>query len=236
MPDIRILTSCTGQKQHSPAGELTQADFRHLHDPAAFTQREGELARYRLPAAEMYTGMQHVRLMEGIAAFEKSAGEGQVDLWIVSAGYGLIPAAREIVPYECTFQEMKLTEVDAWAEHLGLPTAARTLFARPADLVVVLLGTKYLRALALDRRVRFGAPTLFFAAGSSRRYIQGQGRLQIVELGKAEATRFSCGLVGLKGEVARRLLLRLAAEGDTLPERLFNTDTDVLALLDRIPE
>lgn len=43
------------------------------------------------------------------------AGEETVDLWILSSGYGLIPATRKIVPYECTFQNMKLTELDQWA-------------------------------------------------------------------------------------------------------------------------
>lgn len=98
--------------------------------------------------------------------------------------------------------------------------------------MLVLLGNKHVRALALDDRVRFGAPTLFFAAGSSRRYIQGQGQIRTVQLGKAEATRFSCGLVGLKGEVAKRLLYRLATEGEPLLARLFDPKTDLLALLD----
>lgn len=86
--------------------------------------------------------------------------------------------------------------------------------------------------LTLDEKVRITAYTLFFAVGNSWRYISGHGQGRLIELGKQEATCFSCRLVGLKGEVARRSLLRLVAEGEGLLENLFNQATDVLALLD----
>lgn len=44
---VRILTSCTGEKQFSPDNQLTQDDFRLLHDREAFKAREGSLAEYR---------------------------------------------------------------------------------------------------------------------------------------------------------------------------------------------
>ena len=42
------------------------------------------------PAGEIYTGMQHLRLMEGIQELWKKFGRSVVDLYIVSAGYGVI--------------------------------------------------------------------------------------------------------------------------------------------------
>lgn len=95
---IHILTSCTGEKIANPKNQLTQSDFAN---PNVFSYREGELADYIEEAQCMYTGQQHVRLMRYI---EDLQGQLEVELSIVSAGYGLISGSQRIAPYECTFQ------------------------------------------------------------------------------------------------------------------------------------
>src|SRR5262249_26789381 len=54
--------------------------------------------------------------------------------------------------------------------------------------------------------------------------------VRVVSLTNAEARRFSCGLVGLKGELGARLLGRIAAEPGTL-DRLRDPATDLLDLV-----
>jgi hypothetical protein len=50
------------------------------------------MAEALMPAPELYTGLQHQRLMEGVRVLQ-NAGQGpQLDLYILSAGYGLVPA------------------------------------------------------------------------------------------------------------------------------------------------
>src|SRR5690242_13610196 len=104
---IQVITSCTGEKRHSAANQLVQEDFRHLHDSALFKAREESLSDLALPAEDLYTGQQQTRLMGGVRKIRKSFGEDAINIWILSAGYGLIPSNRKIVPYECTFQGMK---------------------------------------------------------------------------------------------------------------------------------
>lgn len=231
---IRIITSCTGEKRHSPEDQLTQDDLRNLHDGETFEALEATLDGYRTPAQDLYTGQQHVRLMEGVRRFRDDLGPDTVDLWILSAGYGLIPGEREVVPYECTFSGMKVAEIEEWAEHLRVPAYARQLFASPADLILVLLGEPYLRALDLDGTVEFAPPAVFFTSKGALRYIQGEGEIRTVPLTNREAKRFSCGLVGLKGELAQRLLVRLTEEGESFLAELLDPETDALSLLDTV--
>src|SRR5436190_1001475 len=102
---IIILTSCTGDKANSPENQLVENDFRLVGTPA-FIEREAELNEYVMRAEEMYTGQQHVRLMRGVNLL-RDLDNYEIDLHIVSAGYGLIPGDKAIAPYECTFQTMK---------------------------------------------------------------------------------------------------------------------------------
>lgn len=229
---IQVITSCTGEKLHSPDNQLAQDDFRRLREPDAFAERERKLAEWLAAAEDLYTGQQHLRLMDGVRGVRESLGADNVELFILSAGYGLIGAGRGVVPYECTFQGMKKGELRSWAEHLKVGEDARRVFRTPADFTLVLLSDPYLRALALDGEVEFASPVLFFASEKARAHISGRGTLRVVPLGNKEAKRFGCGLVGLKGELGKRLLRRVADEGEGFVRSLFDPSTDVLALLD----
>lgn len=160
---ILVITSCTGEKQHSPAEQLTQADFQILGDLQAFAAQEEKLATYRTQAEAIYTGQQHVRLMRGVGEARQVLGAETLDLWVLSAGYGLIPGSQEIVPYECTFNGMKSGELRAWADHLGIPAAMRNLLAEPYDLALLLLGDGYMKACDLDETVQLGGLTSSFS-------------------------------------------------------------------------
>jgi hypothetical protein len=223
---IIVVTSCTGEKQDAPF-QLTQDDFRL--DIEQFHTRERELGDYLHIAETMYTGQQHVRLMRGIETLRKSDCY-DIDLRIVSAGYGLIAGDTTIAPYECTFQTMKMREIVEWSNHLGIPSAAREVFQEPADLILVALGEQYLSALQLDQKMTFAAPTIFFAsAGSAKRIPSG---VRIVPLMNEHAKRFRCGMVGLKGELIGRILRHLATDGETFWDALLDEHNNLFALLD----
>ena len=226
---IRILTSCTGEKQHSPENQLTAEDFQLIHDASAFSERESRLSQSRYPATQLYTGQQHVRLMRGVKACMGSEVDCEVS--VLSAGYGLIPGGREIVPYEVTFQGMRKKELRAWAEHLQIPRDARQWFGEPADFNLILLGESYLAALGLDDDVTFAAPTLFFCGKAGVKLIKGKGPHRVVRLSNSEAKRFSCGLVALKGEVVTQLLAKITGAPASVGE-VMNTEVDVLDWLD----
>lgn len=197
-------------------------------DPGEFSAYESPLAEYRSPAVEMYTGQQHARLMRGVEACEGTDIECEVS--ILSAGYGLISGHREIVPYEVTFQGMRKGQIQAWAEHLRIPDDVRQWFAGQADLNLVLLGESYLAAMDLDSDVVFATPTVFFCGKGGLNLIRGNGSYRAITLSRQDASRFSCGLVGLKGEIASLVLQRCVGHPGFVG-KLLSEDTDILSQL-----
>lgn len=83
---ILVITSRTGEKTVETPNALTQADF--AAGPAHLASRE--LGLPAIPAQDLYAGLQHIRLMDGIRAVRAHPESGwAVDLHILSAGYGL---------------------------------------------------------------------------------------------------------------------------------------------------
>lgn len=225
---IVIVTSCTAEKSVHAEGQLTMRDFqegeRHVHE------RERELSNQMLPAEEMYCGQQHVRLMRGVKAVREE-GNHDIDLRILSAGYGLIPAEREIAPYEYTFSDMPKTEIRDWAWELGIPSEFRRVIGRSFDIGIVLLGNDYLEACDLAGDIELGGQTLFFCSASAAEQIREIDRALPIALGNQEARRFSCGLIHLKGEMGRRVLKMIVADGEAAIDQLFDAEDDVLTSL-----
>lgn len=230
---ILVVTSCTGAKIVKAENSLTLADFQQ--GPAHVARREAELAAYLTPAERLYSGRQHVRLMHGLRAVreqDSSEATTEVDLWILSGGYGLVRGNRLLAPYEATFQGMRKGEARAWADTLGVPKAIREVLHSPYDLAILLLGDSYLAACALDESVQLGGPTILFCGSVAAKRLPSLPSLRAVPLRNPEARRFSCGLIGLKGELTSRLLEALEAE-PSLISRILDPELDILALLDR---
>jgi hypothetical protein len=157
------------------------------------------LADYRCTAGQIYTGVQHLRLMEGVAELRKTFGTDVIDVVIVSAGYGLIAENSLIVPYEVTFNTMKSHEVEEWGRFLNIHQDFESVIAN-YDLIFVLLGDNYLKSLALPVKTRSDQTLLFLASGGSIKYIQRlEAKVFILKLSNREAKYYQYGLVGLKG-------------------------------------
>ena len=152
---ILILSSCTNKKAVEHPQQLTQADFER--GPGHIAERERDLAEHLRPAQSLYLGQQHVRLMRGI---EAASDRIDLDLRILSAGYGVIPGIRLVAPYEMTFSGMKKEQLKRWAALLEVPQEVRRLLSQSYDLSLILLGDDYLEACALDSSVELGGPTI----------------------------------------------------------------------------
>jgi hypothetical protein len=124
-------------------------------------------------------------------------------------------------------------ELREWARELGVPAAFRKTVAAPYGLGLILLGDDYLSTCELDGSVEFGGPTFLFCGGSTRKRLPDLVNVRPVVLSNPEAKRFSCGLVALKGELASRLLSRLAT--DTKFTSDFWQAKDVLTLVQSQP-
>lgn len=223
-----VVTSCTGEKKFHPQNQLLQSDFENK---SSLQDREKELAEFQCSAGEMYTGMQHLRLMEGIQSLRKELGEDIVDLCIVSAGYGLINESRVIVPYEVTFNTMNASGISEWSQKLGIHEDLSD-YVREYDLVFFLLGDKYLRAVALPlENTKPDQKILVFASGTSRKMIPYQEPYYFIEVGQEDAKSFSYGLVGLKGYLFKLLSQDIVTSNGGLLEKIYQDPSIVMATL-----
>ena len=216
---ILIISSCTGQKTIQTAQALTLADFR-AGEPVV-QARQASFPELLTEAGSLYAGQQHVRLMHGIRKAEAAGLD--VEMQILSAGYGLVERRKKIFPYEVTFTGMNKRELGDWARGRNIPADFRRLIARPYDLALVLLGDSYLEACQWDESVQLGGPTLLFCGTAAAGRLPALPHLKIVPLSNQDAKRFACGLVGLKGEIGARTLLLLSADEalPTGPEELL---------------
>jgi hypothetical protein len=227
---LLIITSCTGEKSVTHKRALTLEDFRK--GPEHVARRERELQDLLTPAEDLYTGQQHVRLMRGVRALQEAQPDGgpvELSLWILSAGYGFVPGSQKLAPYEATFQGMKSKELRNWADKLQIPRDFRRIVSEAYDLGLILLGDSYLTACALDPSVVVGGATILLCGERTATKLTATRNLTLVSVGNREAARFSCGLVGLKGEIARRLLSRIAID-PSLAVELKDPHRDVLEI------
>lgn len=226
---ILIITSCTGEKRLKDPRGLAPADFQKGRKHVA--NRERELKDLLTPARELYMGEQHVRLMRGIETMAAARPDIKIDLRVLSAGYGLIDGDRKIAPYEQTFNGMGKAELNAWSQTLGVPAAMREALAPSFDVGLLLLGETYLTAASLDAKVKIGGPVIAFCGKPSVPKLAAIPKITPVQLTNQDANRFACGMVGLKGELAKRILEQLAKGVD--PREIFESN-DVLSLLDSV--
>jgi hypothetical protein len=206
---ILVITSCTGLKSIGPGD-----------DP--------------VPAERLYRGEQHRRLMRGVESFRAASPGWDLDLRIVSAGHGVVGGREPLGFYDESFAGVPAMEIERRAAARGIPATIAARLAKPYALGLLLLGDDYMRAASLRPETELGGPTLAFGGGALANRFAGSSSLEVVPAGKREARRFSCGLVGLKGELAGRLLGLLATRPD-LVGQVTAPDFDVLGLLDSAP-
>lgn len=196
---LLILTSCTGEKKYKPENQLNQNDFKNIGTDE-FLVREKFLNKFCAPAIEMYTGQQHRLLRKGIGKMRGVCQDTTFDIKVVSAGYGLLNEDTSIVPYEMTFNGMKVKELSAWATFLKLPQ--NTLAALSGyDLIFFLLGKEYIRAIDLPKTLDIHGTCIFFTGKGSLPYLPTGSNIYTVFLGNKDAKRMGAGLVALKGKV-----------------------------------
>jgi hypothetical protein len=229
--EIRILTSCTSTKRTQCPDPLTIEDFKRGED---YLQRqEKQLAQYALPAGQMYAGRQHQELMKGVQALRSVSSSIAVSVEIISAGYGVIPEDRHIVPYDVSFSDLKGADaIKEWARQRSIPEDVEAFLGAPADLKMILLGEKYSAAAQIESAAQVVGPTLYLSNPKGVSRLPDLPNLKKVAVRQADASRFSEGIVWLKGHLARLILHRVAQYPDAV-ERLTAPESDVLDLLEK---
>jgi len=208
---ILILTSCTGKKKSKPENQLTLDDFRsgqkHLE------QRTEELKEHLVPAGELYTGGQHLCLLRALKHFRHDFPKHQWDLKIVSAGYGLLSEDDQVVPYEVTFNTMRVNELREWADFLQLPQTVGNVLGQ-YDLTFFLLGKEYLKAIHLPETLPGSQAYLFLTASAEMKQIPQAEKMFAFPMGNPEAKIYGAAVTSLKGRVMEWLAEGLTQEGE----------------------
>ncbi|WP_312474729.1 tRNA-guanine transglycosylase DpdA [Neobacillus sp.] len=224
-----VITSCTGEKLFKPENQLLLSDFR---DKESLKNKEENLHEYKTTAGKLYTGKQHKRLMEGVELLREQYGEEIIDVSIVSAGYGLIDEADEIVPYEVTFNDMKAKEVIEWSDFLNINFKVSEKI-KDYDLVFFLLGDQYLKSiqLPLERTIQ-GQKLIFLASKSSRKVIPNAEPYHRLEITQDDTKEFGSGNIELKGFLFK-LIAQEMVNDKNLFDRIYKNPNDVLKILEK---
>jgi hypothetical protein len=164
-PPLHIVVTCTNRKRYAAAPPLHLGSLTHGRLAARFTAwtaRIGGATDPRHRALDLYAGehWQVVRSLTNEQVLPVSAA-----LWVVSAGYGLIPVEAAICSYGATFSAgrdtvgVTVAEVAEWWRLLGdwpdpvpgHPRSVTELARRfPGATIVAVLSEAYQRACADD--------------------------------------------------------------------------------------
>ena len=167
---ILVITPCTARKKHEPPNQLQPRNFA---TPGLLRMRTQQLRMYETPAAQMYTGNGHLRLMNGVRNLRRTFGPDVVDVYIISPGYGLLNEDDPIVPYDYTFDGHTQEEIRQRSRRLEIHEKIERLLSS-YDLVLFLLSDDYVTACLLPFSVP-NSTQIFLVAPSLEHTICANG-------------------------------------------------------------
>lgn len=150
--NVHLIVTCTRRKTVS-AGETVFPDERDVERAYGIWLERLVKARSitnQMTAGELYTG-QHWNRATAAAA------RNGAEMWVISAGLGLLHVSDPVVPYEATFSSMPFYHRTHWERLTTRPPAERRcaslkmlMQARPDDQFVVAASPVYLHAVEPD--------------------------------------------------------------------------------------
>lgn len=154
---INLITTCTkGKHLHSPL-QLPQLDVNESDDVHYLLHRWREKLQLSIidgnpaPAERVYRGT-HWDTARQIVCDNQD-----VDLWVISAGLGLLHASESIVPYEASFTSLPISGSSWWAaltecfkEGRAAASIQILMQARPHEIFVIAGSPTYIAAVEKD--------------------------------------------------------------------------------------
>lgn len=163
--DLNLVVTCTDRKRFVPVDALRVQTLPHgtvAERHKNWIERLRTVPSGLIPASDLYVG-NHWHVVRGIVARAKSENIA-MDVWVLSAGYGLIPFDAPLKPYAASFspgpdQVVRTSEIQLWWAQLAtwqgpLAGAPRTLHQladrSKAVPMVVAASAPYVRAALPD--------------------------------------------------------------------------------------
>ena len=226
---ILIVTSCTKDKlfpSHLPDNCYLQASqLWDERDDNRVERNFGTLEQYRMPAVQLYRGLQHRELMRGVTLLRKEFGAKSVDIKIISAGFGLVGEQQPLPLYEATFADLPPSKILAIAQRLRIPQKINELLTKTSyDCAFFLLGENYLVSLGIPFAPEPTFPCFFVASPANYKRIPKRGMYHLIPVGKDDSVAFSYNLVGLKGHLFTLFAEQLITPTPQTPPTVLRQD------------
>lgn len=109
--EINVVVTCTERKRRAPSRALQFRSLAKSSKRSAWTQRLEQDPSDAGPAIDLYAG-DHWTVVRGLDQVVRKSG-ARLQLWVCSAGYGLIPANAPVKAYSATFSAHKPDSVIA---------------------------------------------------------------------------------------------------------------------------
>jgi len=140
---ILIVTNCTAEKDVDWQQVLTILRRHNMKIPTFDIELENQyrkiLAPFIKPSKDMYSGsFNSIKKL-----YEQLRKQGkEVDLYIISARYGLISGEAPIIPYEATLKGKDRKTIRKWSEQLKIEETLQKILVN-YDLIIVALPYEY---------------------------------------------------------------------------------------------
>jgi hypothetical protein len=255
--EIGILAACSHTKSR-PVHEKLRARTLHFRTPERrlkdWIERISKVTG-ELPAFNLYCGV----YWAGVASLWRKAAsrQGNAPLWILSAGYGLIPSDAVIAPYAATLSPkdqdsvvtgLGRTQVRVWWEKLGewagpqigAPRSLAALAsAYPRTLWIVVGGPHYVHVLAEQLEAVHqmdGGPGRFvlISPGSTSQTVPPAVEAALVRADARWENRLGRGKTSIGVRIATHLFERADGNAASIPDvrGQIQRETESLASLD----
>ncbi|EDS6807062.1 hypothetical protein AZH90_004331 [Salmonella enterica subsp. enterica serovar Legon] len=149
---IHLIVTCTRRKTVDAGGTIFPSgkDAGTAYEIWRERLAQACSANPLITAGELYAGQHWNRASD-------AAKRNGAELWIISAGLGLLHVTDRIVPYEATFSSMPFRSRDIWTLLITRPPTKRRcpsfyalMRGRPHDRFVIAASPVYLRAVEDD--------------------------------------------------------------------------------------
>jgi hypothetical protein len=218
-----VILPCSAKKRDTVPKPARAAD---LMDAGRRQQAKERLSAFGRPAIEMYTGTHYRLVREGMEQVWRKWGRTSFDMFILSAGYGLLPPEEEIIPYDVTFDKLDATTYAQWVAELRIREEVVQLVSE-AHLAFFLLNGRYLTALGLPLDTPTAVTQIVLTDQESLHLLPAAPNIHsIVAHGPVAARRWHVKAPHVRGFLFGRLCTQIANHGPSVLEWLADHPQD----------